>query len=102
MDVQSFYKTPEWKSARAAYLSAAGYLCERCLKRGLISPATVVHHRIYMNDETIKDPALRTGWKNLEALCWSCHELEHKGKQRRYDVDADGHVVAKDPPRGSK
>ena len=97
-----FYLSQEWRSARAAYLSAAGYLCERCLKKGLISTATIVHHRIHLTPENIKDPAIRTGWKNLEALCWSCHELEHKGKQRRYDVDADGHVVAKDPPRGSK
>lgn len=97
-----FYLSQEWRGARKAYLSAAGYLCERCLKKGLISTATVVHHRIHLTPENIKDPSIRTGWKNLEALCWSCHELEHKGKQRRYNVDADGHVVGVDPPGGSK
>ena len=95
MDISSFYKTQEWKSARKAYLSSVGYLCERCLKRGLIEPAEIVHHRVYLTPETIKDPAMRTGRKNLEALCWSCHEREHKSK-RRYQVDAEGHVAAID------
>ncbi len=93
---KAFYLSQEWRRAREACLKRAGYLCERCLKKGLITPAQIVHHRIHLTPENIKDPSIRTGRKNLEALCWSCHELEHKGKKRRYETDAEGHVVAKD------
>ena len=93
---KAFYLSPEWRSARASYLKKAAGLCERCLKKGLYNPAEVVHHRIHLTEENIKDPKIRTGFDNLEALCWSCHELEHKGKKRRYNVDANGKVVSRD------
>lgn len=99
---KAFYESTEWKAARTAYLKKAGYLCERCLRKGLLNAAAVVHHRIHLTEDNIRDPKIRTGFDNLEALCWSCHELEHKGKKRRYNVDASGHVVGVEPPGGSQ
>ncbi len=97
-DVASFYKTPEWKSAREACLKKAGGLCEECLKKGLITPATIVHHRVHMNAKTITDPKLRSGLDNLEALCVNCHAAAHSTRlsSRRYSVDAMGHVIGRD------
>ena len=95
-----FYQSQEWKSARAAYLKKVGGLCERCLKKGLYNAAVIVHHRVHLTPENIRDPKIRTGFDNLEALCWSCHEKEHKGRQRRYMVDASGHVIARDTREG--
>lgn len=91
-----FYKSKVWQGCRAAYMKKVGGLCERCLKKGLIVPAVVVHHRIRLTQDTVNDPKISTNFENLEALCWSCHEKEHKGKQRRYQTDAQGHVVGID------
>ena len=93
--IKQFYLSREWRNAREGYLKKVGGLCERCLKRGMITPAVVVHHRIHLNQENIKNPKIRTGHDNLEALCWSCHEKEHKGG-KRYLVDAYGRVQGRD------
>ncbi len=90
-----FYLSQEWRRVRKNYLKKVGGLCERCLQHGLITPAVVVHHRVHLTPENIGDDAIRVGESNLEALCWSCHEKEHKGRQRRYTVDKDGHVFIK-------
>lgn len=90
-----FYLSQEWRRAREACLKKAGYLCERCLKKGLITPAQIVHHRIHLTPENIKDSKIRSGLDNLEALCFSCHEREHKSRHR-YMVDAEGHIVGRD------
>ena len=92
---KTFYLSQEWRRAREDYLKKTGYLCERCLKMGMVEPAVMVHHRIYLTPENINDPEIRTGDSNLEALCFSCHEKEHKGK-KRYLIDANGKVVARD------
>lgn len=97
---KAFYLSGAWRSCREAYLKKVGGLCERCLKKGLYTPAEVVHHRRHITPQNIKDPNITLNFENLEALCWSCHELEHKGKQRRYTVDAEGHVVAQDAVQG--
>ena len=94
MTKKEFYSSKAWKICREGYKRSVGCLCERCAKKGLIVPADVVHHKVYISPENIGDPAVTLNWKNLEALCWSCHEAEHKGIQRRYEVDAMGHVVS--------
>ncbi len=90
---KGFYKTQNWKKTRAAYLSSVGGLCERCLARGLIVPAAVVHHRVYIDETNINDPTVVLDWHNLEALCASCHANEHQGTDRRYSVDEYGRVT---------
>lgn len=55
-----------WKRIRDRYI-AAHPLCEECLKHGVYTPATEVHHRL---------PLSRGGThidSNLEALCHECH-----------------------------
>lgn len=92
MEIKSFYASGAWKKCREAYKKSVGGLCERCAKKGLVVPADVVHHKVYITAANISDPSVTLNWKNLEALCWSCHEEEHKGIQRRYEVDALGRV----------
>ena len=93
---EGFYKSKAWQRCRASYLKKVGGLCERCLKKGQIVPAEVVHHRKYITPQTISDPHITLSFDNLEALCWSCHEAEHKGRKRRYTVDAQGRVTAQE------
>lgn len=87
-----FYSSTAWKKCREAYKKKVSGLCERCLAQGMIRPAEVVHHKIYLTDENIKDPKVSLSFDNLEALCWEHHEQEHKGRMKRYSVDETGKV----------
>lgn len=98
---RAFYLSAAWRSCRAAYLKKAGGLCERCLRNGLYVPADIVHHKRHITPDNITDPRVTLSFDNLEALCWSCHEKEHKGRQRRFTVDQEGHVIAQDAAEGA-
>ena len=53
----TFYQKPEWKRCRKAYLQYVSGRCERCLKKGLHVPASIVHHKTYLTEENYNDPA---------------------------------------------
>lgn len=92
---KKFYKSIGWKNCRDGYLSSVGGLCERCLSKGLYTPAYIVHHKIYINENNIKEPSITLNWDNLEALCLDCHNDEHMKSEakRRYTVDEYGNVI---------
>ena len=91
---KTFYKSQAWKRTQAAYKKSVGGLCERCQARGLIVPGVIVHHKVYLDPERIKDPDVALNWDNLELLCRNCHASEHTGTERRYEVDELGRVRA--------
>lgn len=74
-----FYKSKAWQACRAAYMQNVGGLCERCLAKGLIVPAEIVHHKQYLDENTVKMPEIALNHDNLEALCFKCHNSEHFG-----------------------
>ena len=92
---KAFYKSTAWEQTRAAYLKSVGGLCERCLKKGLIVPAVIVHHKIYLDANNVNDPEITTNPEHLEALCLACHNAEHfgGGYDKRYQVDELGRVT---------
>lgn len=98
MDKQThdaFYKSKAWQKCRAAYIREQGELCERCLAKGLISPAEIVHHKQHLDEETIKNTDFSLNFENLEALCMKCHNNEHFGKVKagkRWQF-VDGRIV---------
>lgn len=51
-------------------------LCFDCQERGLVTPATQVHHEIPISD----NDALRLASENLVPLCNRCHEMRHERK----------------------
>lgn len=86
----TFYKTTAWKHVRRAYMRSQHGICERCGQ-----PAKIVHHRIWLNDSNINDPEITLGWSNLEALCQSCHNEEHKAETQTDEklfFDEDGNL----------
>ena len=88
-----FYRTRAWIACREAYLRKHP-LCEDCLQRGIYTPAKIVHHTIWLTEENFRDPAISLNHANLRAVCYSCHEREHKRERpRRYAVGADGHIA---------
>lgn len=82
-----------WRKARATYL-ARHPLCVKCERRGRVTEATVVDHRIPHKG----DPALFWDEGNWQALCGSCHSGAKQAEERRgYEVGCDEHGVPLDP-----
>lgn len=81
-DMKQFYGSAKWKQVRAGYLSYRKGLCERCLKRGYIVPATEVHHKVRLTRDNVNDDRITTNYTNLEALCTDCHIKEHENDAR--------------------
>lgn len=92
--VHQWYGTQQWRKARKAYWAKVGGLCERCLAKGLYTPAAQVHHIKPLKPEDLSNPALTTGFNNLMALCERCHEEEHNKFTHggRYTIDDEGNV----------
>lgn len=89
-----FYGSRKWKKCRRNYLSIHP-TCERCAKLGIVKPAEIVHHKIYLNTELYKDPEISLNFDNLESLCWDCHFSEHHRKKdcrEELYFDADGNL----------
>ena len=74
-------------------MKRAGYLCERCLEKGLIRPGEIVHHKIFLDESNINNPEVTLDMNNLQLLCRECHtEVHEKAKGKRYKVLEDGSV----------
>lgn len=69
---RAFYLSKQWRKVRNSYMNSVAWICERCY-----STADIVHHKEYINDENISNPAITLDWENLEALCIDCHNKEH-------------------------
>lgn len=69
---RQFLHSAAWRKERELYL-AEHPLCERCLEKGRIVPSWGVHHR----DRN----QLNRAEENKEALCFMCHEEEHKDER---------------------
>lgn len=89
-----FYHSQAWKRCQAQYVRQAKGLCERCREKGLIVPGVIVHHKVHLTPENIKDPNITLNEKNLILLCRDCHAEIHKKWTKRFIVDEYGRVVA--------
>ena len=99
---RQLYQSQAWKETRRAYLRSVGGLCERCMARGIITPAEIVHHKVPLTEDNVKDLNVSLSWDNLQALCRVCHAEVHddiyrKRSKRRYTVSKDGSVMIAPP-----
>jgi len=92
---KAFYHSAAWQKCRREYIKSVGGLCERCLKKGVVRPGRIVHHKEYINTENIEDPSILLCFDNLEYLCQECHNAEHFDNNRRYFIDEFGRVIAR-------
>ena len=69
-----FYRSKEWKTLRLQALQRDNYLCQECLKRGVVTPASTVHHIEHLRVNRSKALDL----KNLETVCTACHNKLHR------------------------
>ena len=68
-----FYHSKEWRILRVRALQRDNYLCQECLKNGVITPASTVHHIKPLRIDS--DEALKL--ENLETVCPKCHNRLH-------------------------
>lgn len=69
-----------WRKLRA-YILAESPMCERCMHRGVLTPATDVDH-------VSGDPS-DNSMANLQSLCHSCHSIK-TGRERHGLKDTGG------------
>ena len=94
------YHSRAWAECRKAYVKSVGGLCEDCMARGIVTPGVDVHHIIPLTPGNVGDPNVTLNWNNLRLLCEECHAARHRGGGgRRWSVDADGRVTAREAPR---
>ncbi len=82
--IERFYKSSEWKIARAMKIASAAGRCERCGDVG-----TEVQHIIRLTPENVIEPEISLKQESLMLLCNECHNKEHerfKGK-KEYSFD---------------
>lgn len=97
---EKFYNSDLWVEVREGFLQSKEYLCERCSTPEDPVVAKIAHHKIYLSERNINDPAIALSWDNLEALCQECHNKEHHKKQRRsYQFDDEGNLIPIPPVR---
>ena len=94
---ERFIISKTWIKCARSYKASVNGLCERCLARGLITPAEEVHHKVKLTPQNINRPEVSLNWANLIALCKDCHMKEHR-KQKRWTVDEDGNVTPRTAP----
>lgn len=80
-DVESFYKSKEWRKVRSEVLRMDHYECQLCKERGIYKKATCVHHVKHLRDRPDLALELFDGEeRQLISLCDSCHDIVHPEK----------------------
>lgn len=74
------YQNTEWRKMRDTYMHEHP-ICEECLKKGKITPATDIHHirSPFRNGEV--NWTLLLDYNNLMSLCKECHGNIHAKQQ---------------------
>lgn len=88
--IRRFYRSDQWKIARAMKIAAVGGRCEKC---GAIG--TEVHHIIHLTPKNVIDAEVSLNQENLMLLCNECHNKEHDRFEgsREYEFDKNGNLV---------
>lgn len=78
-----FYSWSAWRRIAAKVKAMDNWECQHCKAHGRYARGEVVHHVKHLIDRpdlalSIYDP--ETGERQLETLCWQCHDIEHPEK----------------------
>lgn len=88
---RKFYSSKSWEKRSIAFRKMHP-LCERCLKKGILTKSTCVHHKEHISEENYQNADILYGEDNLEALCDKCHAEEHSGT-KRFEFDENGQLI---------
>lgn len=73
---QDAYNQTAWRKLREVYLKQ-NPLCEECIKKNKVTPATSVHHRQSPFSKGQVNQYLFLDYENLESVCHECHSIIH-------------------------
>lgn len=76
----TFYKSKEWRILRAEALERDDFLCQECKKKGIVTPATTVHHIRPLRVDQSRALQL----SNLETVCPACHNKLHRERSQTF------------------
>jgi|Go1ome_3_1110792.scaffolds.fasta_scaffold01866_10 ferredoxin len=96
-DNKAFYNSKAWQKVSAAYMASQAYICERCGK-----PASICHHKKWLNGSNVNDPNIALSFDNLEALCIECHNAEHGLQHSITLFNEDGSIARVKESQGAK
>ena len=86
------YHSTAWRKLRHAYFISQHGLCERCKQ-----PGDVVHHIEHITKDNLNDVSVTLSHSNLELLCHTCHNQEHKQTSKSveegYAFDDEGNFI---------
>ena len=85
---RDFYRSKAWRDVSTAYMTSRFYLCERCG-----SPATICHHKTFLNAQNINDPEISLNPERLECVCQDCHNKIHSLKRTITRFDDEGNIA---------
>lgn len=87
--LHNFYKSNAWYLARTLKVNSTDGKCERCGSIG-----EEVHHIIRLTPGNVKDYKISLNQENLELLCKTCHNKEHKRFNKKQQFDSDGNLIS--------
>lgn len=70
---KSFYKSKAWRNVRSVVWDRAHGLCERCMEKGVVKPADVVHHKVPLSESNMNDPDIALNPERLIAQIGRAH-----------------------------
>lgn len=62
-------------------------------RSGIIRPAEILHHTIYITDKNYQDDNIFYNNDNVEAICRDCHNKEHFSNKEEYLFDENGDLI---------
>ena len=97
-----FYNSTAWIRARDLYIKTRmlvdGGMCEECHRR----PGYIVHHRVALTRENVKDLDVSLGMDNFEYVCKECHDSfeghgagGHGKAERICEFDENGQPISR-------
>lgn len=76
---QQAYQNTAWRKLRDTYMHNHP-ICEECLNKGKVTPATDIHHMISPFQHGEVNYTLLLDYDNLMALCKECHATLHNNQ----------------------
>lgn len=81
-ELQRFYASAAWTNLRHRLIIERGGVCERCGYIAADTSELIGHHKILLTNENYKDVSISLNPKNIEILCWKCHNQEHAAERQ--------------------
>lgn len=95
---KQFYCSAAWDKCRKSFIAERiatdGGFCQQCGS----NLGFIVHHKVKLTPENIKDPRVALAHSNLMFVCLDCHNMIHMADIHKGIVRFDEHGQPLPPP----